>query len=116
LLIAIKENDVVLLRKKQDPSSNPILTKPLNPTTKINTSRGSITHADIIGKGVRDVVAASKGALYRIHQPSLAEYVTLSPRIVTPVSRILSWLAELNFSSGSLVDISRRRQSDSIFT
>lgn len=90
-LIIKKENDIVLLRKKGDDTATPILTKRLKPYGKIQTPRGSIDQASLIGKSIRDVVPTNKRVEYRIHRPTLAEYVTLCPRIVTPV-RILIML------------------------
>jgi len=86
LLTIVLEGDVVLLRRKGNDAASPILTKPLRSVGKIPTPRGFIETARIIGKGVRDIVSTNKDVEYRIHQPTLAEYVTLSPRLVTPVS------------------------------
>jgi tRNA (adenine57-N1/adenine58-N1)-methyltransferase len=52
-----------------------------------HSHRGVIKHADIIGKEQRQLVQSSKGSSYRIHEPTLAEYVRLTPRLVTPVRR-----------------------------
>ncbi|GAB7354379.1 hypothetical protein MBLNU459_g4881t1 [Dothideomycetes sp. NU459] len=79
------ERDIVILRQKSDPSSPPILTRPLSPGTKIGTHKGAISHGDIIGKRARDVVRSSSGAEYRIHNVSLSEYVRLTKRLVTPI-------------------------------
>lgn len=53
---------------------------------------GRLSHDDIIGKTVRETVrtkvredSKSKGAEYRIQEPTLEEYVRLTSRIVTPV-------------------------------
>jgi tRNA A58 N-methylase Trm61 len=78
------EGDVVILRDKKDSSNEGTLLK-LNASKKIHTHRGVIDHADIIGKEARQTVRSSKGATYRIHEPTLAEYVRLTPRLVTPV-------------------------------
>jgi tRNA (adenine57-N1/adenine58-N1)-methyltransferase len=85
LLTAILENDIVLLKRRGNDEAKPILTKRLRPVGKIETHRGTIDQASLIGKEIRDVVYTNKGVGYRIHQPTLAEYVTLSPRMVTPV-------------------------------
>lgn len=79
------ESDIVLLRPVNDPSATPILTKPLSKDVKIQTHRGAVRHEDIIGKRVRDVVQSSSNSGFRIHDVSLAEYVRLSKRLVTPV-------------------------------
>jgi tRNA (adenine57-N1/adenine58-N1)-methyltransferase len=50
-----------------------------------HTHRGVIKHEEIIGKEPRQLVVSSKGSSSRIHEPTLAEYVRLTPRIVTPV-------------------------------
>ncbi|RFU25298.1 hypothetical protein B7463_g11037, partial [Scytalidium lignicola] len=77
-----------------EPNSNqgnqeaqPILAGPLQSDRRLKLDRGAyIAFNDIIGKGIRDVVPTSKQAIqYRIHEPSLAEYATLSPRLVTPI-------------------------------
>jgi tRNA (adenine57-N1/adenine58-N1)-methyltransferase len=48
---------------------------------------------------VRDAVRSRKGNEYRIYEPTLAEYSSLSPRVVTPVSALYvlgkAWLIEL---------------------
>ncbi|KAK5139521.1 hypothetical protein LTR04_003517, partial [Oleoguttula sp. CCFEE 6159] len=77
--------DVVLLRQKEDPSFQGILTKPLRNDGKLHTHKGVLNHADIIGKRVRDIIRSNKGVDYRIHDPTLSEYVTLTRRIVTPI-------------------------------
>jgi tRNA (adenine57-N1/adenine58-N1)-methyltransferase len=84
-LIRPAENDIVLLKKKGDDTAAPVLTKRLRPHGKIQTTRGSIDGASVIGKTIRDVVTTNKKVEYRIHQPTLGEYVTLCPRLVTPV-------------------------------
>ena len=85
MLTPATENDIVLLRRKGSDDTKPILTKCLRPAGKIETHRGTIDHSSLIGKEIRNVVYTTKGVGYRIHQPSLAEYVTFSPRMVTPV-------------------------------
>jgi tRNA (adenine57-N1/adenine58-N1)-methyltransferase len=88
-MLTLVENDVVLLKAKSNDKALAILTKRLLPGGRIRLegSREHIAVDDIIGKSVRDLVATHRGTEYRILQPSLAEYVDLSPRIVTPVSR-----------------------------
>jgi len=46
----------------QDPNKDPLFTKPMRRNAKIETHKGSIDHNGIIGKGVRDVVATTKGS------------------------------------------------------
>lgn len=79
---------MVVLKQKGSQDAQPILVGPLQPDQRLKLDRGGyVAFNDIIGKGIRDVVPASKrGLQYRILEPSLGEYVTLSPRIVTPVS------------------------------
>jgi tRNA (adenine57-N1/adenine58-N1)-methyltransferase len=74
----------VLLRDKKDASQDGMLVK-LQASHLAHSHRGVIDHADIIGKEPRQMVQSSKGYSYRIHEPTLGEYVRLTPRIVTPV-------------------------------
>ncbi|KAL9130946.1 MAG: hypothetical protein Q9217_000992 [Psora testacea] len=73
--------DRVLLRYKDSAH----LTKPLHPEGRTATHLGDFYHGDIIGKQSRDIIKSHKGSEVRVHVPTLAEYVTLTPRIVTPV-------------------------------
>lgn len=83
------EGDVVLLRDRKNASHEGTLVK-LQSSTSTHTHRGIIPHSGIIGKKPRQLVQSSKGASYRIHEPTLAEYVRLTPRLVTPVRLMLS--------------------------
>lgn len=65
-----------------------MFTKPLRPGLKVQSKWGSIPHDSLIGKSARDVVASSTSREFRIHIPTLEEYVTLTPRLVTPVGLI----------------------------
>lgn len=85
---AFKDGDVVLLRGKKDQVDGTLLKLQASKTT--HTHRGVIEHANIIGKEVRQIVRSSKGYEYRAHEPTLAEYVRLTPRLVTPVRLLLS--------------------------
>jgi len=76
------EGDTVILRRVKKP---PYLTKPLAKGAVIGTHFGDFKHDDIIGKNYRDTVATSKQKYARIHRPTLGEYTTLTPRLVTPV-------------------------------
>lgn len=80
---AFKEGDTVLLRDKKDTIDGTLLKLQAAKTT--HTHRGVIDHASIIGKEPRQIVRSSKGFEYRVHEPTLAEYVRLTPRLVTPV-------------------------------
>ncbi|KAI5195889.1 adenine-N(1)--methyltransferase-like protein [Aureobasidium subglaciale] len=83
-LTTFVERDIVILRQKTN-QDNVIVSKPLNPANKINTHKGDISHADIIGKSPRDLVTSSAGNDYRIHTITLAEYVSMTRRLVTPI-------------------------------
>ncbi|EXJ74440.1 uncharacterized protein A1O5_02736 [Cladophialophora psammophila CBS 110553] len=62
------------------------LTFPLQRNSKYDSSKGQIPLNDIIGKPVTSTyVRSSKGSLHKIEIPSLEDYVTLTPRLVTPV-------------------------------
>lgn len=80
---AFKEGDTVLLRDKASTQDGNLLKLQAAKTT--HTHRGVIEHANIIGKEPRQIVRSSKGFEYRVHEPTLAEYVRLTPRLVTPV-------------------------------
>ncbi|KZZ89026.1 tRNA (adenine-N(1)-)-methyltransferase [Ascosphaera apis ARSEF 7405] len=75
-----KEGDRVLLHGKKT-----TITTPLKLTGKTKLHRGIIQHSDIIGKQARDAVKSSHDAVYRISYPTLEQYATLTPRLVTPV-------------------------------
>lgn len=57
----------------------------LRQSTNTHSHRGKIEHAELIGKQPRQVVRSSNGTEFRIHEPTLAEYVRLTPRLVTPI-------------------------------
>ncbi|UPX13833.1 uncharacterized protein EKO05_0004332 [Ascochyta rabiei] len=80
---AFKEGDTVLLRDKKDTSDGNLIKLQAAKTTQ--THRGLIHHANVIGKEPRQIVRSSKGFEYRVHEPTLAEYVRLTPRLVTPL-------------------------------
>ncbi|KGQ01011.1 hypothetical protein PAAG_12323 [Paracoccidioides lutzii Pb01] len=75
-----QEGDRVIINAK-----NPVLTKPLKKDDQTTVANGTIKHDDIIGKQSRDAVRTTKGSLLRITQPTLEDYIVLSPRHVTPV-------------------------------
>ncbi|KAF2691657.1 S-adenosyl-L-methionine-dependent methyltransferase [Lentithecium fluviatile CBS 122367] len=81
---AFQEGDVVLLKDRKNTYHEGTLVK-LHASKNVQTHRGSIPHAHVIGKEPRQLVQSSKGASYRIHEPTLAEYVRLTPRLVTPI-------------------------------
>lgn len=80
---AFKEGDVVLLREKKDTVDGKLVK--LQASKSMHTHRGVIEHANVIGKEPRQIVRSSKGSEFRVHEPTLAEYVRLTPRLVTPV-------------------------------
>jgi hypothetical protein len=84
LLTHHPENDIVVLKHRTN-SSAPIITEPLRPGKTAPSGYDTIKHDDIIGKSLREVVISRKRVLYRIHEPTLAEYTDNSPRLVTPV-------------------------------
>ncbi|RMZ72259.1 trna (adenine-n(1)-)-methyltransferase [Pyrenophora seminiperda CCB06] len=79
----MRQGDVVLLREKRDTHDGRLVT--LKATKSTHTHRGIVQHADVIGKEPRQIVQSSKGATYRVIEPTLAEYVRLTPRLVTPI-------------------------------
>ncbi|KAF2270818.1 S-adenosyl-L-methionine-dependent methyltransferase [Lojkania enalia] len=81
---AFEEGDYVLLRDKKDASHEGLLLKLRSSKTTV-THRGRIEHSSIIGKQRRQLVNSSRGTAYRIHEPTLADYVRLTPRLVTPL-------------------------------
>lgn len=96
--------DIVLLRDKKDASHDGTLIK-LEPSKITGTHRGSIKHVDIIGKQPRQIVQSSRGTSYRIHEPTLAEYVRLTPRLVTPVRSQCSNFSRIHFVFGQCAEI-----------
>ncbi|EEH45428.2 uncharacterized protein PADG_01578 [Paracoccidioides brasiliensis Pb18] len=75
-----QEGDRVIINSK-----NPVLTKPLKKDDQTTVANGTLKHDDIIGKQSRDAVRTTKGSLLRVTQPTLEDYIVLSPRHVTPV-------------------------------
>lgn len=57
----------------------------LSKSQKIESHKGFIPHQEIIGRPSGALVRSHVGAQFRVFEPSLAEYVTLSRRLVTPV-------------------------------
>jgi tRNA (adenine57-N1/adenine58-N1)-methyltransferase len=73
----------VLLREKKEARDGRLVTLHASKTT--GTHQGVVKHADVIGKRPRQVVSSHRGAAYRVVAPTLAEYVRLTPRLVTPI-------------------------------
>ncbi|PGH11630.1 hypothetical protein AJ79_04770 [Helicocarpus griseus UAMH5409] len=76
-----QEGDRVYIDGKRSPT----LTKPLKKDYETPVARGVLKHNDIIGKRSRDRIQAYKGPSYRVSQPTLKDYIELTPRHVTPV-------------------------------
>ncbi|MCJ1316527.1 hypothetical protein MMC15_001848 [Xylographa vitiligo] len=76
--------DRLILRMKED-LSRELFTKPLKHGKTVQSKWGSIPHDSLIGKSARDIVASSTAREFQLHIPTLDEYVTLTPRLVTPV-------------------------------
>lgn len=58
----------------------------LTRNAKFDVAKGQVPFNDIIGKSVNSAyVRGSKGSLHKVEFPSLEDYVTLTPRLVTPV-------------------------------
>ncbi|KAL4913389.1 S-adenosyl-L-methionine-dependent methyltransferase [Aspergillus aurantiobrunneus] len=62
-----------------------LLTSPLRRGHRTETPRGILDHDQIIGRRVRDQVTTRKGTNYRVILPTLAQYIALTPRHVTPI-------------------------------
>nr|BAJ98614.1 predicted protein [Hordeum vulgare subsp. vulgare] len=61
--------------------------KPLIKDGKTSVSRGEILHNDILGRETSKPFFArsSRQKLYRIEQPTLTQYISQTPRLVTPI-------------------------------
>ena len=68
------------------------MTTQLCSTMKANTPHGYIKHSDIIGLSPRSIVTTNSNVRYRATFPTLEQYVTKVPRLVTPVSSTSSYL------------------------
>lgn len=73
-----------------------IVSRPLSPDGKTpvegirysgrwKRGQDSVAMNDLIGKAERSVVTSAKGEKYMLHEPTLADYITLCDRVVTPV-------------------------------
>lgn len=78
------EGDIVIAKQERDPT-RAYLSKPLRRGDRLSTHRGDMKHDDIIGRLPRDAVRTNTDQLYRLHHPSLEEYVTRVKRLVTPI-------------------------------
>lgn len=83
--------DRVILRPIRDRNAASFFSPVLTPEGRIATHKGSIAHADIIGRRVRDVVrstyskAEKSGSEFRLHQVRLDDYIRFTKRLVTPL-------------------------------
>ena len=83
------------------------LTFPLQRNAKFDLGKGQLLFNEVIGKPVTSsYVRSSKGSLHKVELPTLEEYVTLTPRLVTPV------YASYASSIVSLLDINPEPCSD----
>lgn len=83
----------MVLRLKNNPENTPFFTKPLTKDGFTTNCWGKFQHSSLIGKESREDLVTSSGHRLRVYQPTLEEYVTLSPRLVTPVSSLLTIMA-----------------------
>ena len=80
--------DRVLLRYRD---KDPQLTASLARGSVTSNHLGVFKHEDILGKRAGESVRSHNGRRMQIKIPSLAEYITLTPRMVTPVSGTKVW-------------------------
>ncbi|KAK1982314.1 adenine-N(1)--methyltransferase [Colletotrichum cereale] len=83
---SIREHDVVILRQRGVKEPKFHLSPPLGPDTPIKLTYGaSVNASDIIGKTFSDTVNDSGGREVRLLEASLAQYISNSPRVATPI-------------------------------
>ena len=82
------EGDCVIL-KSSDETKTPIFISKLRAGAVKYTRWGDISHDSIIGKESRHVVSSKKFQTLRAMVPTLEDYTTLTPRLVTPVCQCL---------------------------
>ena len=51
---------------------------------------GNVMHNELIGKEIRDTVESTRGAGVRADLPTKADYVTMTPRLVTLEGHLLT--------------------------
>ncbi|KAL4910610.1 S-adenosyl-L-methionine-dependent methyltransferase [Aspergillus multicolor] len=78
-----QEGDRLIINnvKKRQPQ----LTAPLRRGHKIDTPKGKLDPEHIIGRGPREIVPTNKGTKFIVTLPTLEQYVSLTPRHVTPI-------------------------------
>ncbi|KAF3808360.1 hypothetical protein GCG54_00012998 [Colletotrichum gloeosporioides] len=80
------EHDVIVLRQRGDREAKFHLSPPLRRDGKIKLSYGArLDGSDVIGKTFTDAVKDTTGRDVRLQQVTLAQYVSNSPRIATPI-------------------------------
>ncbi|KAG9239288.1 S-adenosyl-L-methionine-dependent methyltransferase [Amylocarpus encephaloides] len=62
-----------------------VLSERLTPSGRVSLHKDFVDHKLIIGRGLRQTVRSQRGRDFYIHEPSLAEYTNLTPRLVTPI-------------------------------
>ena len=76
------EGDRVLFNRRDE---NPVLSHPVQSQGFTNSRWGRIAHDDLTANDGRQRVTTDKGREVTVSIPTLSEYVTLTPRMVTPV-------------------------------
>ena len=66
-------------------TEKPFFTQKLVSGARTKTVAGWIEHASVIGKCPKDTVQTTKGLEFKLFEPSLAEYILRTNRLVTPV-------------------------------
>ncbi|CAI0653466.1 unnamed protein product, partial [Colletotrichum noveboracense] len=80
------EHDVIVLRQRGDREAKFHLSPPLRRDGKIKLSYGArLDGSDVIGKTFTDAVKDTTGRDVRLQQVTLAQYVSNSPRVATPI-------------------------------
>ena len=77
-------SDRVLIRSKKGPKISPPLVEGLH--HRGYGTKGEYEHGDIIGKSIHNlIIKTNKDEELLVTQPTFEEYVSLSPRKVTPI-------------------------------
>ncbi|QDS72394.1 hypothetical protein FKW77_008683 [Venturia effusa] len=79
-----REGDLVIVKSAGRSEDDGWLIK-LKEAQKIESNKGFVRHQEIIGLSNGTLIRSHVGAQFRVFEPSLAEYVTLSRRLVTPI-------------------------------
>lgn len=78
-------------------------------------AKDSVEMNNIIGKGPRDFARSVKGEDYILSDPTLAEYTTFSPRLVTPVRYTAIAAAAMLITARSTLKTRASSSTSSIF-